>query len=231
MPNSMTSTASPRAWHPQTAATRTPPTASPVSSDLLPAIGPRTTYGRDEEIFGEGERADYIYQVLEGAVRTCRFLGDGRRQIEEFHLSGEYFGLETGADHTSTAEAVGSATVLLIRRSTLADLASRDLGVASRLLDLTMKGLRRTQDHVIMLGRKGACERVSAFLLDFAGRTSATESISLPMSRQDIADYLGLTIETVSRTLSQFESEGVIALPDRRSVTVRSAGRLEAYCA
>jgi CRP/FNR family nitrogen fixation transcriptional regulator len=204
--------------------------ASTVSSDLLPAIGPRMSFGRDEEIFGEGERADYIYQVLDGAVRTCRFQGDGRRQIEEFHLAGEYFGLETGADHTSTAEAVSSATVLLIRRSTLADLASRDLTVSGRLLDLTMKGLRRTQDHVIMLGRKGACERVAAFLLDFAKRTGALGSISLPMSRQDIADYLGLTIETVSRTLSQFESDGVIALPDRRSVTVVAARRLEAFC-
>ena len=230
MPTTMTLAAAPQAWRPQPAATQIPPMASPVSSDLLPAIGPRMSFGRDEEIFGEGERADYIYQVLEGAVRNCRFLGDGRRQIEEFHLAGEYFGLETGADHTSTAEAVGSATVLLIRRSTLADLASRDLTVSSRLLDLTMKGLRRTQDHVIMLGRKGACERVAAFLLDFAKRTSAIGSIRLPMSRQDIADYLGLTIETVSRTLSQFESDGVIALPDRRSVTVMAARRLEAFC-
>ncbi|MGE5502188.1 MAG: helix-turn-helix domain-containing protein [Ignavibacteriales bacterium] len=230
MPTSMIATATPQAWHPGSAATQTPPAASPVSSDLLPAIGPRTSFGRDEEIFGEGERAEYIYQVLEGVVRTCRFQGDGRRQIEEFHLAGEYFGLETGADHTSTAEAVGAATVLLIRRSTLADLASRDLTVASRLLDLTMKGLRRTQDHVIMLGRKGACERVSAFLLDFAKRTSAAGSIALPMSRQDIADYLGLTIETVSRTLSQLESDSVIGLPDRRHITVRSAARLEAYC-
>jgi len=229
MPNSMIATATPQAWH-QPAAPQTPPSASPVSSDLLPAIGPRMTFGRDEEIFGEGERAEYIYQVLEGVVRTCRFLGDGRRQIEEFHLAGEYFGLETGVDHTSTAEAIGGATVLLIRRSTLADLASRDLTVASRLLDLTMKGLRRTQDHVIMLGRKGACERVSAFLLDFARRTGSVGSVSLPMSRQDIADYLGLTIETVSRTLSQLESDAVIGLPDRRHVTLRSAARLEAYC-
>lgn len=230
MPTSMIATATPQAWHPKPAATPIPPTASSVSSDLLPAIGPRMSFGRDEEIFGEGERSEYIYQVLEGVVRTCRFLGDGRRQIEEFHLAGEYFGLETGADHTSTAEAVGAATVLLIRRSTLADLASRDLAVASRLLDLTMKGLRRTQDHVIMLGRKGACERVSAFLLDFAKRTGAAGSIALPMSRQDIADYLGLTIETVSRTLSQLESEAVIGLPDRRHVTLKSAARLEAYC-
>ena len=230
MPTPLTLTASPRAWHPQPATTPTPPTASSVSSDLLPAIGPRMTFGRDEEIFGEGERAEYIYQVLDGAVRTCRFLGDGRRQIEEFHLAGEYFGLETGADHTSTAEAVGSATVLLIRRSTLADLASRDLAAAGRLLDLTMKGLRRTQEHVIVLGRKGACERVAAFLLEFAKRTGVAASIELPMSRQDIADYLGLTIETVSRTLSQLESEAVIDLPGRRCVTVKSAARLEAYC-
>lgn len=203
--------------------------ATPQGAFELPAIGPRMSYERDEEIFGEGEKAEYIYQVLEGVVRTCRFLGDGRRQIEDFHLAGEYFGLEIGQDHTSTAEAIGKATVVLLRRNTLNELAARDLDVAGRLLDLTLKGLRRTQDHVLMLGRRGACERVASFLLDFAGRTGAKASIELPMSRQDIADYLGLTIETVSRTFSQFEGDGVIGLPDRRRVTVRNAGRLEAY--
>lgn len=225
MATPMTSNAAPvRAWAP------TPAPAVPQSPFDLPAIGPRMSYERDEEIFGEGEKAEYIYQVLEGVVRTCRFLGDGRRQIEDFHMAGEYFGLEIGEDHTSTAEAIGKATVVLIRRGTLSDLAARDVTVAGRMLHLTLKGLRRTQDHVLMLGRRGACERVASFLLDFAGRTAAKALIELPMSRQDIADYLGLTIETVSRTFSQFEAEGVIGLPDRRRVTVRNPGRLAAYC-
>lgn len=202
-----------------------------LGSVALPAIGPRMTFSRDEEIFGEAEPSDYIYQVLEGVVRTCRFLGDGRRQIEEFHLAGEYFGLEAGPDHSCTAEAVGPVTVLLIRRSTLSDLSARDVAVAGQLLALTMTSLSRTQKHVMLLSRKGACERVAAFLLDFAERSGSTSFIELPMSRQEIADYLGLTIETVSRTLSTLNVDGVIGLPDRRRVLIRQPHRLRSCCA
>ena len=120
--------------------------------------------------------------------------------------------------------------MLLLKRSTLTDLASRDVAVTSRLLELTMNSLSRTQKHVGVLSRNGACERVAAFLLDFAERSGAAAFVDLPMSRQEIGDYLGLTIETVSRTFSQFEGDGVIGLPDRRRVSVRSPGRLEAYC-
>lgn len=212
---------------------RTPAEAAgaALGSTALPAIGPRMTFAREEEIFGEGEPSDYIYKVLEGVVRTCRFLGDGRRQIEDFHLAGEYFGLESGAEHACTAEAVGTVTVLLIRRSTLADIAARDAEVAGRMLELTMASLARTQRHVGMLSRKGACERVAAFLLDFADRSGSTTFIELPISRQEIADYLGLTIETVSRTFSQFEADGVIGLPDRRRVVMRNPHRLRSCCA
>ncbi|HEX5776482.1 MAG TPA: helix-turn-helix domain-containing protein [Caulobacteraceae bacterium] len=202
-----------------------------LGSGALPAIGPRLTFSRDEEIFGEGEPSDYIYQVLEGVVRTCRFLGDGRRQIEDFHLAGEYFGFETGEDHTCTAEAVGQVTLLLIRRGTLVDLAARDVAVAGRLLELTMTGLSRAQKHVAMLSRKGACERVAAFLLDFAERSGAMAFVELPMSRQEIGDYLGLTIETVSRTVTQLEAELLISLTDRRRVNLRNRSRLLQYCA
>ncbi|HEX6860089.1 MAG TPA: helix-turn-helix domain-containing protein [Caulobacteraceae bacterium] len=206
------------------------PAATATSSNLLPAIGPRLTFTREEEIFGEGEKADYIYQVIEGVVRTCRFTGDGRRQIEDFHMAGEYFGLELGADHSCTAEAVGLATVLLIKRSALNEIAARDAAVAGQLIQLTMDNLARTQRHVGMLSRKGAVERVAAFLLDFRGRSGADGCVELPMSRQEIADYLGLTIETVSRTFSQLEAEGVIALPDRRRVLLKSPQRLRSCC-
>lgn len=209
-----------------------PPGASrgetPVAD--LPAIGPRVRYMRDAEIFGEGEAAEHIYQVQEGVVRTCRFLGDGRRQIEEFHLAGEYFGLEMGAEHTCTAEAVVPATVTLLRRSALAELAARDVAVSARLLSLTMSGLARSQKHCVMLGRKGACERVAAFLIDFAQRCGAANLVDLPMSRQEIGDYLGLTIETVSRTFTLLESDGVIALAERRHILLRSPEKLHSLC-
>lgn len=218
----------------QTIQTLTAPRAFPAASasqTLLPAIGPRLTFARDEEIFSEGEKADYLYQVLEGVVRTCRFTGDGRRQIEDFHLAGEYFGLESGEDHSCCAEAVGAVAVLLIKRGTLNDLAGRDVTVARQLIDLTMANLERTQRHVGMLSRKGAVERVAAFLIDFGRRSGAGAFVELPMSRQEIADYLGLTIETVSRTFSQLEAEGVIGLPDRRRVLLHRRERLHDCCA
>jgi CRP/FNR family nitrogen fixation transcriptional regulator len=200
------------------------------STPLLPAIGPRLTFTREEEIFGEGERSEHIYQVLEGVVRTCRFSSDGRRQIEDFHLAGEYFGLEMGADHSCSAEAVGPVTVQLLKRSTLTELAARDLAVASQLLELTMNSLARTQKHVGVLSRKGASERVAAFLLDFADRSGAAAFVDLPMSRQEIGDYLGLTIETVSRTFTQLETERLISLTDRRRVVMRDREQLLHYC-
>lgn len=198
---------------------------------LLPAIGPRLSFVREAEIFGEGERANHIYQVLEGVVRTCRFTSDGRRQIEDFHLAGEYFGLETGAEHTCSAEAVGPATVQLLKRSTLDELATQDVAVARQLLDLTMKSLTRSQKHVCVLSRKGACERVAAFLVDFAERSGGGAVIELPMSRQEIGDYLGLTIETVSRTFTQLEGERLISLAERRRVGLGDRDRLLDYCA
>lgn len=214
-----------------TQAAQAPSRPAEAGLPLLPAIGPRLTFSRDEEIFGEGERSDYIYQVLEGVVRTCRFSSDGRRQIEDFHLAGEYFGLEMGADHSCSAEAVGPVTVLLLKRAALNDLATRDFAVAGRLLALTMTSLSRTQKHVALLSRKGACERVVAFLLDFAHRAGAVAFLELPMSRQEIGDYLGLTIETVSRTFTQLEADGVIGLPDRRRLLLRSPERMRDYCA
>lgn len=204
---------------------------TPPGASLLPAIGPRLTFSREEEIFGEGESSEHIYQVLEGVVRTCRFSSDGRRQIEDFHLAGEYFGLEMGADHTCSAEAVGPVTVLLLKRSTLSELAGRDVAVSSRLLDLTMSSLARSQKHVGVLSRKGACERVAAFLLDFADRSGAAAFVDLPMSRQEIGDYLGLTIETVSRTFTQLEAERLIGLTERRRISLRNREALLRYCA
>jgi CRP/FNR family nitrogen fixation transcriptional regulator len=210
-----------------------PPAAAPVLGEcapLLPIIGPRLTFSRGEEIFAEGKRAEYVFQVLDGVVRTCRFLSDGHRQIEDFHMAGEYFGLVASGEHACTAEAVGQVRVLRLRRAAVAELARRDCNVAARVLELTLNSLARAQQHVAMLGRKSACERLAAFLADFAQRSGAHGVLDLPMSRQEIADYLGLTIETVSRTFSQFEADGVITLQDRRRV-VCDFERLDDCCA
>ena len=192
--------------------------------------GVRMSYGRDEEIYGEGEPAEFVYRILDGAVRTYRVLSDGRRQVCDFQLAGEYFGLEPGLDHRSTAEALAETTVMVIRRGALAELARRDNEIARELWLMSARRLERSQDHVLMLGRKNASERVVGFLLDFAGRVDAREDFELPMSRQDIADYLGLTIETVSRTFSQLETLGVLRAHNSRRIHLANRAALEEMC-
>ena len=185
------------------------------------AAGIKIRYAREEEIFGEGEPAEYVYRVLSGAVRTYRVLRDGRRQIDEFHFAGGYFGIEAGPDHRTTAEAIADSTVLVARRVTAGELAGQRGDVTRQLLQLTMEGLQRRQDHVVLLGRKSACERVASLLLDLAERAGNPRTLDVPMSRQDMADYLGLTIETVSRTLTQLQADGVIEIPTTRRIVLR----------
>jgi CRP/FNR family nitrogen fixation transcriptional regulator len=202
--------------------------AAPMALESVLAIpGACPRFARDEEIFGEGEAATHVYQVISGAVRTYRILRDGRRQIDEFHFAGDYFGLEMSDTHRVTAEAMGDASVRMIRRGALSDLAATRGDAARALFRLTAEGLRRSQDHVLMLGRRSALERVVGLLLDIAERTHADAELDVPMSRQDMADYLGLTIETVSRALTSLQDEGLIALPTVRHVVLKARPALE----
>ena len=192
----------------------------------LDMIGAAMSFSRNGEIYGEGEAADYIYKVLSGAVRTYKLLDDGRRQISAFHLPGDVFGLEAASNHHFSAEAVTPATVIVVKRSALVALAARQGDVANELWTLTARELEKVQNLMITLGRKNAQERVAAFLLEMADRASDKHTVELPMSRQDIADYLGLTIETVSRTFTQLENEAAIELPTSRRVVLRNRGAL-----
>jgi CRP/FNR family nitrogen fixation transcriptional regulator len=152
---------------------------------------------------------------------------DGRRQIGAFYLPGDVFGLEAGVDHAFSAEAVVDSVVRVARRATIVAHAARDGELAADLWNHTAGGFRLAQEHMLLLGRKNAEERVASFLLDMARRESAIEVVELPMSRQDIADYLGLTIETVSRTLTQLEDKEAIELPTSRRVRLRSRASLQ----
>ncbi|HXY89500.1 MAG TPA: helix-turn-helix domain-containing protein [Xanthobacteraceae bacterium] len=183
-------------------------------------------FPRNGEIYGEGETADYIYKVINGAVRVYKVLDDGRRQISAFYLPGDVFGLEASDNYPFSAEAVTPSSVLVIKRSSLAALAARQSEVANELWSLTARELEHMQNLMITLGRKNAQERVAAFLLEMAGRAPDKNMLELPMSRQDIADYLGLTIETVSRTFTQLENELAISLPTSRRVVLRNRGAL-----
>jgi CRP/FNR family transcriptional regulator, nitrogen fixation regulation protein len=167
-------------------------------------------YNRGAEIFGESEPAEYVYQVAEGAVRSYKLLADGRRQIGAFHLAGDIFGLENGDVHRFTAEAIVDTTVRLVKRISLAHIAETDALVARDLLNMTANNLQHAEDHMLLLGRKTSLERVAAFLLEMDRRLTAAGVMALPMCRRDIADYLGLTLETVSRALSNLHDKGIL---------------------
>lgn len=184
-------------------------------------LGTPFSYGREEEIYGEGEDADVVYRVVEGAVRTHKVLGDGRRQITGFHLPGDLFGFEQGEAHRHSAEALSDTKVLIFRRSAIQRAAARNADVACHLWNMATRGLRHAQDHMLLLGRRSAVERVATFLIDVDERLGGTGTFALPMTRRDIADYLGLTIETVSRTLSQLEEAGALLRTGGRQVSLR----------
>jgi len=167
-------------------------------------------YKRGTEIHGENEPADYVYQVKKGAVRSYKLLSDGRRQIGAFHLVGDIFGLTNGENHRFTAEAVVDTTLWLMKRRSLEVISQTDGVLARNLLSLTTRSLQHAEDHMLLLGRKDSLEKVATFLLEMDKRLA--DAMTLPMSRRDIADYLGLTLETVSRALSRLRRAGAISL-------------------
>jgi CRP/FNR family nitrogen fixation transcriptional regulator len=203
---------------------RAPARARPAQGSIE-LMGVAMNFGRNVEIYGENEPAEYLYKVISGSVRTYKVLSDGRRQIGAFYLPGDIFGLEMGDDHSFSAEAIVDSNISIIKRSTVVALAQRDNDIARQLWTLTGEELRRVQDHILLL-IKTAQERVASFLLEMAGRMSCDRAFELPMSRQDIADYLGLTIETVSRTLTHLENTAAIELPSSRQVVLRNRAAL-----
>jgi CRP/FNR family nitrogen fixation transcriptional regulator len=211
--------ASPSLKHP----VRTP--VSDARAGSIELMGALMPFARNSEIFGENEPADYLYKLVSGHVRSYTVLVDGRRQIGAFYVPGDIFGLESGATHTFSAEAITDCKILVIRRSTVVALAERDPEVARQMWAATARELKREQAHSLLL-IKTAQERVASFLLEMAERAAADGLVELPMSRQDIADYLGLTIETVSRTLTQLEKTAAIGVPSSRRILLRNRSAL-----
>jgi CRP-like cAMP-binding protein len=221
----LTQTMTRRAIPQPQAAQRQLPAASHALTGQIELMGATMPFTRNAEIYGENERAEYLYKLLSGSVRTYKVLNDGRRQIGAFYLPGDLFGLEVGENHTLSAEAIIDCKVLVIKRSSLIGLAMRDPEIARKLWTTTACELQRAQDHIMLL-IKTARERVAGFLLEMSARSAAATEVDLPMSRQDIADYLGLTIETVSRTLTQLENAATIAVPTSRRIVLRNRGAL-----
>ena len=193
--------------------------------DLLTAMQPAavTYFPTDAVIYAEGDAAGPLYLVEFGMVRICRLTADGRRLVSAFHIAGEVFGFEAGGAHGSYAESVDGAGIRVLRP------AHREQPAAP-ILSLALRSLARTQDHLLLLGRRTANERMAAFFLDLASRQGDETSVYLPMQRYDIADYLGLTFETVSRVLRALKDLGVIRLRSTNEVELLDLPALRVMC-
>ncbi len=183
-------------------------------------------FAPDAEIYGDGDENASFYKVLSGVARTCKFRSDGRRQIDAFHLPGEIFGFDAGTRHRLSAEAVSDCVVVAYRWRAVEAPGEIDDRLAAQFFGYAMQNLQRAQEHSLLLGRRSASQKVAAFLVEMGDRAACDHIIDLAMARQDIADYLGLTIETVSRTLSNLERDAIISLPAARRVCVKNAQAL-----
>src|SRR5262245_1962089 len=210
------------------AGTRSPsasPAGAAVHAGTIELMGACMSFARNSEIYGENEPADYLYKIVSGAVRTYKVLVDGRRQVGAVHLPGDIFGFEIGDEHTFSAEAIIDCKIIVIKRSSAMALQARANEVAGQMWELTARELQRVQKHSLSL-IKTAEERVAGFLLEMADRVASGGTVELPMSRQDIADYLCLTIETVSRSLKLLEDAAAIEVARRRRILLRNCSAL-----
>lgn len=172
-------------------------------------------YTPGEEVYAQEEdAAGCVYRLLKGAVRTSHLLADGRRQVGDFYYAGDMFGVETGSTHRFAAEALTACEVLVLNRS-----ASSTPEVDRMICSAMAIELARTQEHMLLLARTTAPEKVARFLLDLADRFNV-DLVTLPMSRQDMADYLGLTIETISRMLGRLQANGFVEFVGARQFRI-----------
>lgn len=189
----------------------------------------RDHFAKDQQIFGEGDRADNIYSVVGGAVRSSKLLGDGRCQIIAFHLPNDLFGFDFSDTHTETADALAETDVIVASRRELEQQATDHADVAEQLWRLTARQLDRADNYLLSLGRRTAIERVAAFLIEMDDRLGGVEILPLPMRRCDIGDHLGLTLETVSRALNALHSKGIIEAAGTRDIVLRDRKRLHGF--
>jgi CRP/FNR family nitrogen fixation transcriptional regulator len=207
--------------HPDIAASSFPVRYPEVPALIASARPSASSFYRSNElVYAQGDAAGPLYLVEFGAVRICRMTPDGRRQISAFHFAGEIFGFEVGGEHLSFAESVDGAGIRILRPS-----AGENFGPG--VLSLALRGLARAQDHLVLLGRMTATEKMATFLLDLLDRQESNSLLNLPMQRNDIADYLGLTFETVSRVLRVLKDNGVVRLPRIDQIEVLDVAALE----
>lgn len=177
-------------------------------------------YEAGATVYGQGDPVGQLYMVEFGTVRLCRVSADGRRQISAFYFAGEVFGFESGDQRHFYAEAVDSAGIRLLR-------PSDNNQFNQSMLKVALESLIRAQEHLMVLGRQNSMEKVAAFLLDLAERQKTDRIVDLSMQRADIADYLGLSLETVSRILTKLKCAGTIRIPHVKHIELLDFDELE----
>jgi CRP-like cAMP-binding protein len=196
--------------------------------DLLEQFGTTISVQREQEIHGQGEQASSCYRILRGCVRMVKLMEDGRRQIGEFLMAGDLLGFDALETHDFSAEAVSDVVLRRYPRRAVDTLAERNPALARRLRDLTSVSLRMAHMRLLLLGRLTASERIATFLLEMAERLPRTTArvMEMPMSRTDMADHLGLTIETVCRVLAHLRRDETIAI-ERSTIEIRDSAGLQ----
>ena len=209
--------------------------AGPPNRDVHDVLGALDRTGipllipQNQTIFSEGEPVDHAYKIVGGVVRLCKHLPDGRRQIAQFLFPGDYFSFVTIGDHGFSAEAVVDVSLLSFSQERIERLCRDNPNLRSRLFQMLSQRVCDIQNHLTVVGRQTAKERVAAFLLLLADRLDAGRtSITIPMNRQDIGDYLSLTMETVSRTLSRLKAARMITIPDQHRLELQNIDGLRA---
>jgi CRP-like cAMP-binding protein len=197
-----------------------------AKTDVLASIGTRMVVGRGGALFREGDNADSIYRIVSGALRTSRLMPDGRRYVADFLFPGDFVGLNDGAVRTTTADALCDTSLVRCSRRQFESKLDGDRGLGRMILSVLTGGLSSAQERMLLLGRKSASERVASFLLMMADRAGG-DVIDLPMTRGDIADYLGLTVETISRTISQFKARKFICAKGSSHLQIQQREALE----
>jgi len=200
----------------------------------LEHLGRHVHFQSCETVFAQEEMTTSFYNLLDGVMRLYKLLPDGRRQIVGFALPGDFLGMTATARHSVSADAIGAVAICRFSRASFARFVADKPHLLCRINELAVRALSQAQDHMVLLGRRSAEEKVATFLIGWRDRltrhSDLAKTVPLPMSRQDIADYLGLTIETVSRTFTKLERDGVIEiLPG--SVCLLDPARAEALAA
>lgn len=191
----------------------------------------RRTIKAKEHVFFEDDPRSHIYEVVEGSVCVYKLLGDGRRQVVAFCAPGDLIGMGIGDTYLHSAEAITDAQLNCYPVATVERLAEERPDLAHALLAFAMAELAVVRDQLLSLGRKTALERVSSFLLDLSRKRrlhgECPHQVTLPMTQSDIADYLGLTLETVSRNMTRLRQSGVIARSQRDTIELLDIEALE----